>query len=331
MFNIFKKKKINLDGDIDLPLKVEKFICLGVNPLTDLTHLESLITPLDLHDHIKKKLFTIEDIKNIQKNLNENEIPYKEMLPEFNWISENNVSDLKYNNLLSCSVDSGVHPQFEESVEHIYFYEKIIQPAILNAIKQNPEHFKEVLLIETDELFEKGIIYPLHFNSYRITISTIENTITKKKIINYEINCKVEPSNLEGKFHKQNSLMEELDKKAENGETDFEPQETDLINLLNDQETMRSEYSQISYFLNLGFINLKVDKIDRAEQHFNTIIELNTDISKLTLGKDFLRPIGEFYESKNNLDKALYWYKKATEFNPNVGLKKKIKELETST
>ena len=50
----------------------------------------------------------------------------------------------------------------------------------------------------------------------------------------------------------------------------------------------------------------------------------------MTIAKDFLRPIGELYEEGKVNSKALFWYKKAIEFSPNIGLKKKIKELETN-
>jgi hypothetical protein len=36
------------------------------------------------------------------------------------------------------------------------------------------------------------------------------------------------------------------------------------------------------------------------------------------------------YEERNITAKALLWYKKAIEYSPNIGLKKKIKELETN-
>ena len=71
MFGLFKK---------------EKFICIGVNPKVDLLHLESIITPLELHERIKNKIFTKDEIKQLQIKLNELNIPYKDLEKEFNWI-----------------------------------------------------------------------------------------------------------------------------------------------------------------------------------------------------------------------------------------------------
>jgi tetratricopeptide (TPR) repeat protein len=79
----------------------------------------------------------------------------------------------------------------------------------------------------------------------------------------------------------------------------------------------------------LGVSNLKIGLNEKAEKYFDILINLQSDISPLTIAKDFVRPIGELYEDLKLNSKALFWYKKAIELSPNIGLKKKIKELET--
>lgn len=76
MFNIFKKKKVNLDGDIDLPKpNLENLkICLGVNLLDEIEQEELDALFYVYSNFLEGKLFTDERLLEIQGDYQEGEI-----------------------------------------------------------------------------------------------------------------------------------------------------------------------------------------------------------------------------------------------------------------
>ena len=45
----------------------DKYSCLGVNPDADWSHMDSIITPMNLHEYLKSKIYTKVEIKEIKK------------------------------------------------------------------------------------------------------------------------------------------------------------------------------------------------------------------------------------------------------------------------
>ena len=43
----------------------DKFSCLGVNPDADWSHMDSITTPMDLHQYLKPKIYTKDEIKDV--------------------------------------------------------------------------------------------------------------------------------------------------------------------------------------------------------------------------------------------------------------------------
>ena len=161
--------------------------------------------------------------------------------------------------------------------------------------------------------------------------SKIEDEKTGKVFRNLEIKEKLEPFSLEPtSYQKVDIFIETLLKKIENGETNIKDVEDELIGILTTNETLKGRYAELNGYYYLGLSNLKIGLPEKAEKYFDILINLQSEISPLTIAKDFLRPIGELYEEENIKAKALCWYKKAIEYSPNIGLKKKIKELETN-
>ena len=113
-----------------------------------------------------------------------------------------------------------------------------------------------------------------------------------------------------------------------NADTNIAEDEMELLEILTNSEKLKGRYAELNSYYYLGIANIKIDLTEKAEKYFDTLVSLKTDISKMTIAKDFLRPIGELFEEKQNISKALFWYKKAIEFSPTIGLKKKITQLE---
>src|SRR5674476_777233 len=120
----------------------DKFSCLGVNPDADWSHMDSITTPMELHQYLKPKIYTKDEIKEIQKKLNEKGIPYKDMLNEFNWVSEKQAATCKTKSFSLIQVISGVRQEFETSEPHIEIYEKYIAPSIIKSLSLDSSNLK---------------------------------------------------------------------------------------------------------------------------------------------------------------------------------------------
>ncbi|MDZ4072475.1 MAG: hypothetical protein U1C70_11675 [Sediminibacterium sp.] len=309
----------------------DKFSCVGVNPDADWSHMDSIITPMELHQYLKPKIYTKDEIKQIQEKLNEKGIPYKDILNEFNWVSEKQAATCKTKSFSLIQLISAVREEFETSKPHIEIYQKHIAPSIIKSLSLNSSNLKYDIENVESEYLDRGVIVPLHFDRVLVLDSKIEDEKTGKVFRNLEIKEKLEPFSLEpNAYQKVDIIIETILEKIESGETNIEDDENELMGILSDNETLKGRYAELNGYYHLGLSNFKIGLTEKAEKYFDILINLQSDISPLTIAKAFLRPIGELYEERNITAKALLWYKKAIEYFPNIGLKKKIKELETN-
>ena len=314
MFGLFKK---------------EKFICLGVNPNADWSNMDSIITPMALHEYLKSKVYSKEDIEQIQIKLNQKEIPYNDVATQFNWISEKQVASFKKISFSLTPVVSGVRQEFETSEPHNEIYEKHIAPSIINSLSLDSTDLSYDIEKVESHYSEKGVIVPLHFDRVLVIDSKIKDEKTGRVFRNLEIKEKLEPFSLEpNSYQKVDIIIDKILKKIETGDTNIDIEEKELLEILNDSEKLKGRYAELNGYYYLGLANIKIGLTEKGEKYLNILIDLQSDISKMTIAKDFLRPIGELFEEKENTTKALLWYKKAIEFSPTIGLKKKITQLE---
>lgn len=307
----------------------EKFICLGVNPNADWSNMDSIITPMNLHEYLKPKVYSKEDIKEIQTKLNQKDIPYKDISNEFNWVSEKQVVSCKTISVSLVQVISGVRQEFETSEPHNEIYEKHIAPSIIKSLSLDSANLKYDIEEVENEYLDKGVIVPLHFDRVLVIDSKFKDEKTGKVFRNLEIKEKLEPFSLEpNSYQKVDIIIEKILEKIENADTNIADDEKELLEILTDSEKLKGRYAELNGYYYLGIANIKIGLTEKAEKYFDTLVNLQSDISKMTIAKDFLRPIGELFEEKDNTSKALFWYKKAIEFSPTIGLKKKITQLE---
>jgi len=309
----------------------EKFSCIGVNPDVDWSHIDSITIPLDLHEYLKRKVYTKDEIKEIQNKLNEKGIPFNDMLNELNWVSEKQASTLKTVNFSLLQIISGVRKEFETSEAHNEIYDNHIAPTIIKSLSLGLGKLKYDIAEFENEYLDTGVIVPLHFDRILVIDSTIKNEKTGRVFRNLEIKEKLEPISLEpDSYQKVDIIIDNILKRIDSGETNIEDYEKELIEILHNSENLKGRYAELNGYYYLGMLNMKIGLTEKAGKYFDVLINLKSDISHLTIAKDFYRPIGELYETNKISSKALFWYKKAVEFSPNIGLKKRIKELETS-
>jgi hypothetical protein len=187
MFGLFKK---------------EEFICLGVNPDVDWSNMETFMAPLKLfQDVFKEKSYTNEQLKELQKKLDENNLGYKDILKEFNWVSlnksKNSLESIDF--LFQMKImNSGVRTEFETSEAHIELYEKHIAPSIIKSLSSESTFLEADVKDVKDEFFEKGgVIFPLHFDSVLLKINKYKDVKTGKTFRNVVIEKEVERRSLE--------------------------------------------------------------------------------------------------------------------------------------
>ena len=317
MFGLFKK---------------EEFICLGVNPDADWSNMDTFMAPLKLfQDVFKEKSYTNEQLKELQKKLDEYNLGYKDILKEFNWVSLNkSKKSLESIEFLYTGIISGVRPEFETSEAHIELYEKHIAPSIVKSLSSESTFLKSNVKDFENEFFEKGgVIFPLHFDSVWLSLNKYKDLKTGKIFRNVVIDKEFERRSLEpNSFGKLNIIIKNILSKLDEGESNIIDEENEILEILAKNEELRDKYLEIKAYFILGISNLKIGQIEKAKKFFDTLLNLKTTISRNTIASDFIRPIGEFYEKNGSLDETLYWYKKAIEFSPTIGLKKKIKEIE---
>ncbi len=307
----------------------EKFICLGVNPNADWSNMDSIITPMNLHEYLKPKAYSKEDIKEIQNKLNQKDIPYNNISNEFNWISEKQVAAYKTISFSLVQVISGVRQEFETSEPHNEIYEKYIAPSIIKSLSLDSANLKYDIEEVENEYLDKGVIVPLHFDRVLVLDSKFKDEKTGRVFRNLEIKEKLEPFSLEpNSYQRVDIIIDKILDKIEKADTNIADDEKELLEILTDSEKLKGRYAELNGYYYLGIANIKIGFTEKAEKYFDTLVNLQTDISKMTIAKDFLRPIGELFEEKENSSKALFWYKKAIEFSPTIGLKKKITQLE---
>jgi hypothetical protein len=309
----------------------DKFSCLGVNPEADWSHMDSIITPMELHQYLKTKIYTKDEIKEIQKKLNEKGIPYKDMLNEFNWVSEKQAPDCKTKSCSVIQVISGVRQEFEKSEPHIEIYERYIAQSIIKSLSLYSSNLKYDIENVESKYLDKGVVVPLHFDRVLVIDSKIEDEKSGKVFRNLEIKEKLEPFSLKpNSYQKVDIVIDRILEKIENADTNILNEEKDLLEILNYDDKLKGRYAELNGYYHLGLANIKIGLSEKAETYFDKLVQLESDISKMTIAKDFIRPIGELYAEREANTKALFWYKKAVKFYPNIGLKKKIKGLETT-
>jgi tetratricopeptide (TPR) repeat protein len=317
MFGLFKK---------------EEFICLGVNPDSDWSNMDTFMAPLKLfQDVLMKSTYTNEQLKELQKKLDEYNLGYKDILKEFNWVSlSKSKKSLESIEFVLQLLISGVRPEFETSEAHIELYEKHITPSIVKSLSSESTFLKANVKDVEDEFFEKGgVIFPLHFDSVLVRINKYKDVKTGKIFRNVVIEKEVERRSLEpNSFGKLNIIIKNILAKLDDGELSIIDEENEMLEILAKNEELRDKYLEIKAYFILGISNLKIGQIEKAKKFFDTILNLETTISRNTIASDFIRPIGDYYEKNDDLTAALFWYKKAIEFSPAIGLKKKIKEME---
>lgn len=311
MFSLFKK---------------EKFLCLGINPDADLKYLPSLTGILELHLVIKDKVYTSEDIDKIQNHLNENSKEFKNIRSELNWISESQFKHYKRNSMSVYSIITGVREEFKDSKDHQDYFNKVLSPSIMNGLSDVQIKPKVDDYLRSKYL-QKGVKQWLHFDQVMLLDSTWSNIKKGEIFRNIEIQEKVTPQSLEpGPFEAAELLISEMYEKLNKGNRDINLEETGLLKIL-DSKVIAGTNVELKCLYHLGVTYFRLGLIDRAESYFGKIINLKTDIAKSAIASDFLKPIGELFDEQTTFNKALYWYSKADEFDPKVGLKRRIKEL----
>lgn len=224
---------------------------------------------------------------------------------------------------------SGVRQEFETSEAHNEIYEKYIAPSIIKSLSLDSANLKYDIEEVENEYLDKGVIVPLHFDRVLVIDSKLKDEKTGRVFRNLEIKEKLEPFSLEpNSYQKVDIIIEKILDKIENADTNIADDEKELLEILTDSEKLKGRYAELNGYYYLGIANIKIGLTENAEKYFDTLVNLQSDISKMTIAKDFLRPIGELFEEKENTSKALFWYKKAIEFSPTIGLKKKITQLE---
>ena len=291
--------------------------------------MDSITTAMELHQYLKPKIYTKDEIKEIQKKLNEKGIPYKDMLNEFNWVSEKQAATCKTKSFSLIQVISGVRQEFETSEPHIEIYEKYIAPSIIKSLSVDSSNLKYDIEKVENEYLDNGVIVPLHFDRVLVLDSKMEDEKTGRVFRNLEIKEKLEPFSLEpNSYQKVDIIIDRILEKIENADTNIIDDEKELLEILTDSDKLKGRYAELNSYYYLGIANIKIGLTEKAETYFDKLVNLQSDISKMTIAKDFLRPIGELFEEKENTSKALVWYRKAIEFSPAIGLKKKITQLE---
>ena len=180
MFGLFKK---------------EEFVCLGVNPDADWSNMDTFMAPLKLfQDVFKGKSYTNEQLKELQKKLDEYNLGYQDILKEFNWVSLNDSKkSLESIEFLITRIISGVRPEFETSKAHIELYEKHIAPAIVKSLSSDSTFLESEVKDAKDEFFEKGgVIFPLHFDSVMVKLNKYKDLKSGKTFRNLVIEKEVE-------------------------------------------------------------------------------------------------------------------------------------------
>jgi tetratricopeptide (TPR) repeat protein len=291
-------------------------------------YIGSIITPLELHQRIKNKVFTKEDIKQVQAKLNESGIPYKDLFNELNWISEKETESLKLEIIKTIQIISGVRKEFENSEVHLEIYDKYIAPSIVESLSFKSSNTKNDMRNLINNQLVKGVIYPLHFD--RILMLESKINLNNRVLRNIEIKERLQPLNLEpNSFDKIDVILQRLSKDNLVGPTDISADEQNILEILNSDANLKGRYVELKSSYVLGLSYFKLGALDKAEYYFEKLLNTRSDISSVTIATDFLKSIGELFENNNNIKEALYWYTKAIEYSPKIGLKKRIKELES--
>lgn len=316
MFSIFKKKK---------------FSCIGVNPYADWSKMDSIITPLELHQYLKTKSYTKEEIKQLQIKLHEKGLPYDDLLKQLNWVSEKQESSINVNSATLIQVISGVRSEFENSEPHNEIYERHIAPSIIKSLSSETSFLKYDIENVEHYYLQKGVMVPLHFDRYLLIKSEIAEPKSETIFVNLEIKEKLPAFSLESNiFQDIETLIDSISIKVKTKDASIDTDIDRLIKILDSNEQIKGKYAQINGYFAIGVALLKIGQQEKSEKFFEMLLKLQSDISPLTIAKDFLRPIGEMFETRKQFKLALFWYQKAIELSPNIGLKKKIKELETN-
>lgn len=307
--------------------KKERFLCLGLNPNADLKYLTSLTKILELQHALKDKVYTSEEIDKIQNHFNENGKEFKNIRTELNWISEDQLKNYTKSSMSVYSLITAVREEFKDSKDHQDFFYKVLAPSIINALSD--EHVKPQIDDSIRSRYlEKGVKPWLHFDQVMLLDSTWVNIKSGKSFRNIEIQEKMSPPSLEpGPFEAAKLLIDKLYDKINKGNRDINSEEQDLLKIL-DGKLITGTYLELECIYHLGVTYFRLGLIDKAESYFDKILDLKTAISKSTIASDFLKRIGGLFDQTATLKKALYWYIKAVEFDPKVGLKRRIKELE---
>jgi len=307
----------------------EKFSCFGVNPDADWSYMDSIITPMSLHQYLKSKIYTKAEIKEIQNKLNEKGIVYRNILNEFNWIPQNQASTCNMISYVSLELISGVRNEFDGSQYHHDIYEKFIAPTIIKSLSLGLGKIKYDIEEIKSEYLDKGVIVPLHFDRVLVIDSKIKDEKTGLVFRNLEIKEKLEPFSLEpNSYQKIDVIIDKMLERLKKSDMDIAEEEKELMEILTEDDNLKGRYAEVKAYYYLGMLNMKIGLTDQAEKYFDILINLKPDVSKTTIARDFFRPIGELYEERGINNKALVWYKRAIELSPAIGLKNKIKQLE---
>jgi hypothetical protein len=124
MFGLFKK---------------EEFVCLGVNLEANWTNMESMFTAFELYEKLKDLAFLKEEILDLQKQLDINELGLFDVFNEFNWSSVKKDSVEQLNSTKFIMMISGVRQEFAESKPHIELFKNHIEPSYLKSLASSPK------------------------------------------------------------------------------------------------------------------------------------------------------------------------------------------------
>jgi tetratricopeptide (TPR) repeat protein len=314
MFGLFKK---------------EEFVCLGVNLEANWTNMESIFTAFELYEKLKDLAFLKEEILDLQKQLDINELGLIDVFNEFNWSSVKKDSVERLNSTKFIMMISGVRQEFAESKPHIELFKNHIEPSYLKSLASSPKKLDYNIEDVRMDYLKMGVVVPTHFDRLVIIEKEFREIKSGKILRCLSIGEKAEPLSLEpNSFEKLNIFIDKILAKLDNGESNIIDEENEILEVLEKNDELRDKYLEIKAYFILGISNLKIGQIEKAKKFFDTILNLETTISRNTIASDFIRPIGEFYEKNGSLNETLYWYKKAIEFSPAIGLKKRVKEIE---
>jgi len=219
MFGLFKKEK-------------ERFVCLGVNLEADWTNLESILTALEVYEKLKSLAFLKEEILDLQKQFEVNQLGIRDVFDEFNWSSANKDSVEHLDSTKFITMITGVREEFAESESHIELFKNYIEPSYLNSLALGPKKLDFNIDDVRLDYLNKGVRCPIHFDRLIILEKEYREIKSGKIFRCLSIGGRPEPHSLEpNSFEKLRLAMNKILSKVENSESNFVEEENRTLEI----------------------------------------------------------------------------------------------------